>query len=375
MLRHPELGVEEKGRKALKKALEAAKGAAYNFAYAPSAVLNKAADAKFNKGQPEGVLVLDKNFVFKRDAGFADKLEALTGETVKVTPSLLLCGKLRYVKGRFVAEVDTAQSKGVFDKDKAQIQLRKLGAIPDFALLKTAVVSDGPLADADVSEPQPGEGEEDGAPTLDQEKYNTVLATVDRLLAAFDTPLSDQAKKITERAAEGKSLAENAKWQEATAILEEVQGLAASALRAQKEAKEAGGRPGVVAFTKSRLIWGEARKKASSEVKTLQKAILTDPDTQRLPNFDKVMENVKKLGTLVDDYAALENALDTYQAARGEKEQAASYAESKRLLKEYKDRIDQSELMKKIDDNPYVPVKVFETLNKSLDAIGTLLKA
>lgn len=155
----PESQMEDKGRKALKAALDAAKGGVRQFAFAPTAVLNKPVDAKHNKGQPEAVLVLDKIFVFKKEAGFAPRVESLLSETLKVSPALLLFGQLRFVRGRFVAEVDVQQSKGAFDKAKAQMLLRRLGDTPGLGLLKNAVVSHGPLADNAVPEIE-AEGEE-----------------------------------------------------------------------------------------------------------------------------------------------------------------------------------------------------------------------
>lgn len=99
-----------------------------------------------------------------------------------------------------------------------------------------------------------------------------------------------------------------------------------------------------------------------------------DPDTQRLPNFKKVMSNVEKMGAILSDYAPLDAALDRYQAAKDEKEQTDTYAETRRLLADYRSSIAKNPLLQQIDANPYVSVKVLETLATSLEAIGKLLK-
>jgi len=128
-----------------------------------------------------------------------------------------------------------------------------------------------------------------------------------------------------------------------------------------------------VVFTQSRLAWGAARTKVQAELQKLEKEIL-ESYRDRAEVFDAVTNSVRKLDTILANFdESLSDKLDEALNAADAETHAKLHDEARVIIGRYRRFLDSDPLVQEVDDNPFVPVAVQSTLEKTLSLLESKL--
>lgn len=205
------------------------------------------------------------------------------------------------------------------------------------------------------------------------------------LASVLEQKLGDPSKL---RAARDMAIEKAGSGDHATAlkILDRLQPAVAKALSSAKLSDEgeqvaaASGKgkiaPGI-AFTQSRLAWNSARTQIQSDLTSLEKAI-HDAASDEAP---EVFAEIKgKTSALYDILGTRNEKLidkldEGLSAEKDSPAQLKAYNEAGKLVKDYASFVNGSPLVQEIDSNPFKPVNVKKTLDKTLQDLAGKLAA
>jgi hypothetical protein len=144
----------------------------------------------------------------------------------------------------------------------------------------------------------------------------------------------------------------------------------------QTEEGSKGGGPtkpvSLVALQKCRLAWDLARKKAQQDINALQKTILVkasgDPS---LKVIVKVVKGFDAAKTRLD--SSLVELLDAALNAPTPEKRVELYSQAAGQIRAYQAFVAADPLLKDIDNNPFLPVKVNSTLSAVLNQLANTL--
>jgi hypothetical protein len=192
-----------------------------------------------------------------------------------------------------------------------------------------------------------------------------LLPKVQQLVAA-KSPQGNDAKL---KASEAGVLARKQDFAGANRLLDEIDVLVgAGATEAPPRAQPAS----KVVFTQSRLAWVAARTKVHGELKKLEDAIL---DTYKDEDvFSEVQSAVRKLDSILENFdESLADKLDEALNATDEAEHARLHGEARGIIQRYRRFLDSDPLVRDIDGNPFVPLTVHATIDKTLSVLESKL--
>ena len=167
----------------------------------------------------------------------------------------------------------------------------------------------------------------------------------------------------------------NALLDAAEALLEKTTGGAPETkAEAKPEAGAAGGGVSKVAFTQSRLAWIATRKQVQAELKKLELKI--QALTVEEEDFGEIRAGTGQLYEIMEvlDERLIDKLDDALNAAEPARIKAL-HGEAREIIDEYLDFVNTDDLMKDIDDNGFVNVKIRSALSDQLKQMSTLLGA
>jgi hypothetical protein len=159
---------------------------------------------------------------------------------------------------------------------------------------------------------------------------------------------------------------------QAAALIDEVEASLRLATASPTEAQRAAAP--VSSYAKSRLIWIAARKKVQSDLDKLRAAIVArykdDPDlaeieTRYTSTVAPVLEKLNE--ELVDKLDDVTNASDTGM-------RASHVSEARKLIEDYQNYVTTTELIADLDENPFEPLAIRETIVQTLKGLSAAVK-
>jgi hypothetical protein len=370
----------------LKVALGAIRAQPHHFAFAPNVTPKE--------GKPEALLLVDKARPIKL-ADFAKLAKAQFDIECKGMPAPIYIGTVVRGKIAFVFSTDARLSKGPLDAVKGQKQLRQFAVLNKLAIiakgnlqLGDATVEQVAAADAEVERDIAGadaagpesEEQSDGQEP-DPKQVEAYQARFDALRTELTSPPATTLapalrKEMTQSLLLARDQAKQGDHAGALATMDEVSALLASAVRAAAGSAPKRAGPSRVAISQSRLVWDKTRKGASNEMARLVKAIVDDVELQGHPEYATFKTKVLTLPAMLEPYdEKLFGVLDDVNAATDPEERARHLARCRETLQGYRAALAANRTLAQLDDNPFVPVSVFATLQKSLDAMAKLVDA
>lgn len=128
----------------------------------------------------------------------------------------------------------------------------------------------------------------------------------------------------------------------------------------------------IVKLQQARLAWDAARKKVRGEITALQKEILKK--AQGEPDFGEIALVIKDFESLKNGFdEQLIDKLDEALNAQPEQRQRL-HGQAAALIQRYQAEVDGHPLLRSLDDNPFLPVTVQATLNRTLGYLSQQLK-
>ncbi|MES2642733.1 MAG: hypothetical protein V4850_24835 [Myxococcota bacterium] len=362
----------------LKVALAAIRAQPHYFAFAPNVTPKE--------GKPEALLLVDKARPIKI-ADFAKLAKAQSGIEPKGVPALIYTGTVVRGKVAYVFSADPRLSKGQLDAVKGQRQLREFAVLHKLTLiakgnLQLGEVTAAQLAAADAAVAREiASGDEAARAPSDPAQVEAYEARFGGLRAALASPPAttlDPAlrEKLTLSLLLARHQATKGDHAGALGTMEEASALLASALRAAAGGGPKRAGPSRFAVSQSRLVWDATRKGASKEMARLVNAIVDDVELQAHPEYATFKTKVLTLPALLAPYdEKLLGVLDDVNAATNPDDRARHLARCRETLRGYRAALAANPTLRRLDDNPFVPVSVFATLQKSLDAMAKLVDA
>lgn len=247
----------------------------------------------------------------------------------------------------------------------------------------------GPSGD-DAPGPGPGTtaetdtGKVADAPEDAQAAFTALLKTLSPQVAQAVAAGGAQAQDIKLKASEAALAGRKQDWALGLARLREVEQMLAAATQPQAntpttagpESKPTAGSSGPgpnVAFTQSRLVWDQTRKKIQAELRKLETAILDVSKEE--PDYAEIAAGTKNLYLMLN--VLDERLMDKLDEALNASDAAARQAlhnEAREIVGEYVDFVEGDELLQDIDDNGFTAVAVKSSLTASLKLMDQRLK-
>lgn len=192
-------------------------------------------------------------------------------------------------------------------------------------------------------------------------RLKELLPKIQKLVAA--DPAAGQAAKL--KASEAGVFARKQDFAGGNRLLDELEEMLDGGKETPAPTQRTGSK---VVFTQSRLAWVAARNKVHAELQKLEAAILEvyrDYDV-----FEEVQGGVRKLdGILAAFDESLVDKLDEALNAEDPELHARLLDEAQEIIKRYRDFLATDPLVQDIDDNPFVPVAVQATIDRTLSVL------
>src|SRR5262245_24656445 len=124
-----------------------------------------------------------------------------------------------------------------------------------------------------------------------------------------------------------------------------------------------------VLFTQSRLAWEAARKKVQQDLNVLQQEMLKSfaGDEQQNDAVAAAKKIADRLGEFNED---LIDILDEALNATEDQQRDALHKEAKELVQEYVSAVGSDPLIQLLDNNPFTPVTIHQTLTTTLKLLS-----
>lgn len=128
----------------------------------------------------------------------------------------------------------------------------------------------------------------------------------------------------------------------------------------------------LVALQKMRLDWDAARKQAGRDLQKLEKTIISTFAEE--PELVQVAEIARGMaGSLERLDTGLLDALDNALSAESDSDRSKHNAQAGRLTKQYIGVLESDPVLKLVEDNPFVPVKITTPMRDALNALRSEL--
>ena len=233
------------------------------------------------------------------------------------------------------------------------------------------------LLDAPASGGQGPGGEPSGADAGAAIKARMIalIGRVKEAQAAGHPGAQDAKLKISEAGV----VAGKRRFAEAETLLSQAEGFlegpaAGAAAAASQKAPGAAAKGANVLFQQSRLAWDETRKQIQAELRKLESSVLSEAKGE--PDFEEIARNSKLLYTVLDylDERLMDKLDDALNAATPEARTGFTQ-EAREIVDEYIDYVKSDELLRDIDDNGFVDIRIGPMVTERLTTMGAQLKA
>lgn len=266
-----------------------------------------------------------------------------------------------------VLALEGPQAPGI--KKKGEKQLKRLKPLP---FDKIVLMVEGEEAE-DIADPDDADAEEEVAAevaAVDRgaaftARLKALLPRVQQLLAT--DPEQGNTAKL--KASEAGVFARKQDFTAANGLLDDLEEILRGAAGAAAPLPPSGAK---VIFTQSRLAWGAARNKVHAELQKLEAAIL---DVYRdYDVFDEVRNGVRRLDEILQAFdEALIDKLDEALNAEDAAVHAKLLNEAREIIRRYRHYLESDSLVRDIDANPFVPIAVESTMDKTLAVLEAKL--
>lgn len=124
-----------------------------------------------------------------------------------------------------------------------------------------------------------------------------------------------------------------------------------------------------VAYAKSRLAWIAARKKVENEIDKLRSEIVTTYKDDGIADQLESSYRARVAPVLAALDESLADKLDEATNATDAAVRAGLVAEAKAIMQRYQSYLGSESLIKDLDDNPFVPLTIQQTISATLSAL------
>ena len=245
---------------------------------------------------------------------------------------------------------------------------------------KVVIIYEDGSSDAEITEEEEegeGQGEQAAAaaPMLDAGALSKRLAALIPRVATADATLKASLAKL---AGDANTNLKGGDLAAAKVFIDELQsaldGPAPAANAATQEAQKAGAQGSGVNFAKSRLAWLAARKKLEEGLEKLHGEIATTyKNSPALSDIEtRFRTTVAPVLASLDDELAdkLDDVANEADAARRTK----LITEAKATISRYENYVSSEKLLADLDDNPFVPLALRDTITKTLAVISATVR-
>jgi hypothetical protein len=267
--------------------------------------------------------------------------------------------------GEMVMELEGRQIPGMAKKGARM--LKKFKPLP---FKKLVLLVDGQEV-ADLDDPEDTDADE-AAP--DAATQTRVLSDLARRIQGVADPArkADLARMATQANAllRSNSLAEaEERIDELRSALDEA-GVPANG--GSGAAQENGSSP--AAFTKARQAWSATRKRVEDEVEKLQAAIVTAYKDHEMVSDLEASFRTKVAGTVLQNFdERLSEKLNEVAAATDAVQRKKLIDEAKGIMEGYRSYVTSEPLLADLDDNPFEPLKIRQTVTTTLSALEQIM--
>jgi len=264
------------------------------------------------------------------------------------------------------------------------VEVRQVGSVieEEFAEVTETETPETETTESEGEETTGTDGPEARTPTADPEavaakaRFKLALQRVQEIFDAIKDSPAAAEKNLAMSLLQAVKLGAAGKYAEGLAALETLEAQCETVQRSNQVAAEIGQQAGgnVVKFRTCRLKWEQARKVAREQMLQLQKAILTDAETQQDAQFNEIKAGVAKLSQeLVPFDDSLLAALDEAITAPNEEARAPHNAKCVQIITGYRNALDSSGVLDELDDSEYGNFRVFTSLDAALNEMSALL--
>ena len=261
------------------------------------------------------------------------------------------------------------------------VEVRQVGSVADVEVSENQNENEGGEQETQENPSENG-APQDEATTAQQEaiaakaRFKIALARVQAMFEEIKDSPAAAEKNLGLALLQAVKLGAGAKYTEAMAALETLEAQCETVQRSNQAAedikKQAGG--DVVKFRACRLKWDEARKLANAQLVALQKAILSDAETQKDAQFNEIKAGVLQLSKELAPFDdSLLDALDEAIKAPNDEARAPINARCVQIITGYRKALDDSGVLDELDDSEYGSFRVFTTLDAALNEMSSLL--
>ena len=233
------------------------------------------------------------------------------------------------------------------------------------------------LLDAPASGGQRPGGESGGADAGAAVKARMIalIGRIKEAQAAGHPGAQDARLKISEAGVvAGKRL-----FAEAEALMAQAEGFlegpaAGAAAAASQKTPGAAGKGANVVFQQTRLAWDDTRKQIQAELRKLESSVLSEARGE--PDFEQIAGNSRQLYTVLDHLdERLIDKLDDALNAETPQARTGFTQEAREIVDEYIDYVKSDELLRDIDDNGFVDIRIGPMVTERLTAMAAQLRA
>jgi len=213
------------------------------------------------------------------------------------------------------------------------------------------------------------------APTLDAGALSKRLAGLIPRVATADATHKASLAKL---AGDANTNLKGGNLAAAKVFIDELQsaldGPAPAPSAATQDAQKAGAQGGGVAFAKSRLAWLAARKKLEEGLEKLHGEIATTyKDSPSLSDIEtRFRTTVAPVLASLDDELA--DKLDDVANAADPTQRTKLITDAKATIARYENYVSSEKLLADLDDNPFVPLALRDTITKTLAVISATVR-
>ena len=248
------------------------------------------------------------------------------------------------------------------------------------------------LLRAAASAPPPPGGEAQGQSVEPGAAFNARLAALMPKVKEAIAAAAPNATDIKLKVSEAGVFARKREFDRAHVLLDEAEDLmqGRDGAAPPKPKQEPGGDPGAqagnadttgtapppkganVAYTQSRLVWDQTRKKVQAELRKLEASILDVCKEE--PDFDDIASGTRDLFEMLEVLdERLIDTLDEALNAEDPQERKALHAEAREIVDEYLEFVREDELLQDIDSNGFIDVAIHSTLTATLGVLSRRL--
>jgi len=254
---------------------------------------------------------------------------------------------------------------------KAGRMLKKFKPLP---FKKLALVADGQEELEDLEAPDTDADDDDLETAADTRQDGRDAEALTRELAELARRVqgvTDPALKgdLARMATQANALLRSNNLPEAGQRIDELRAALDQAPGNTPTGNSAGGGASTVTYAKSRLAWLAARKKVESEIDKLRSEIVATYKDDGIADQLESSFRTRVAPVLTSLDESLADKLDEVANATDPTVRAGLVAEAKAIMQRYQDYLSSESLIADLDDNPFVPLSIQQTVSATLSAL------